>query len=68
MTVKEWLGSVANTNESSDKDSAMMENLLHRVGFPSARVVVGIVYQKGQGTIDAPPTDIHSTAKMLLKA
>ena len=68
MTVKQWLSDLTNRNESSEKDSAMMQNLLHRVGFGSARVVCGIVYLEGQGTLEAPPTDIHSTAKMLLKA
>jgi len=66
-TVKEWLEGVSNTNQSSDKDSVMMENLLHRAGFPLARVVVGIVYLEGKGTLDAPPTSIHSMAKMLLQ-
>ena len=68
MTVKEWLHSVAETSKSSEKDSRMMANLLHRVGFPSAKVVVGIVYLEGRGTMDAPPMSIHSIAKMLLKS
>lgn len=66
MTVLEWLQGVASTNTSNDKDSTMMENLLHKVGFPSARVVVGIVYTEGHGTLESPPTSIHSIAKMLL--
>lgn len=68
QTVKEWLEEVANTNQSSDTDSTKMRNLLHRVGFPSAVVVVGVVYLEGKGTVDFPPTSIHSIAKMLLKA
>ena len=67
QTLKEWLQDVANTDTSSERDSRMMENLLHRVGFPSARVVVGIVYLEGKGTMEAPPTSIHSIARMLLK-
>lgn len=66
QTVKQWLQDLANKNDSTDKDSTMMENLLHRVGFASARVVVGVAYLKGQGTIDASPTSIHRVAKMLL--
>ena len=68
QTVKEWLKELATTNQSSDKDSIKMQNLLHRVGFGSAVVTCGIVYLEGHGTIEAPPTDIHSIAKMLLKA
>lgn len=63
MTIKEWLQGLANSNQSTDEDSSKMENLLHRVGFPKARVVVGAVYIEGKGR----PTDIHSTAKTLLK-
>ena len=65
MTVKEWLQDLATRDTSSGLDSRMMQNLLHKVGFSLAKVVVGIVYLKGQGTIDAPPTSIHSIAKML---
>ena len=68
MTVKEWLVSLANTNQSTDQDSAKMQNLLHRVGFGSAVVTCGIVYLNGHGTIEAPPTSLHAIAKMLLKA
>ena len=63
-TVKEWLQGLSLTNISNDKDSRMMENMLHRVGFPLARVVVGIVYLTGYGQ----PTDIHSMAKKLIEA
>ena len=65
MTVKEWLQDLATRDTSSGLDSRMMQNLLHKVGFSLAKVVAGIVYLKGQGTIDAPPTSIHSIAKML---
>lgn len=68
MTVKEWLEHLANTNQSSDEDSTKMQNLLHKVGFPLARVVLGIVYIEGKGTVEAPPTSIHSIAQMLVKS
>ncbi len=67
QTVKQWLDELASTNSSSERDSHMMQNLLHRIGFDSARVVVGIVYLEGQGTIEAPPMSIHAVAKMLLE-
>lgn len=59
-TVKDWLNRVADTNTSTELDSRMMENMLRRVGFPLARVVIGIVYLEGYG----PPIDIHTMAKM----
>ena len=67
MTVKDWLDSMASTNQSTDQDSVKMQNLLRRVGFSQAICTVGVVYLKGQGTPDAPPTDIHTIARMLLK-
>jgi len=67
-TVREWLEGVANTDTSMEEDSVKMENLLHRLNFPAARVVVGIVYLDGKGTLEAPPTSIHSIAEMLLRA
>ena len=60
-TVKDWINRLADTNESSERDSSMMQNLLRRAGFPLAMVVIGIVYLEGYG----PPIDIHSMAKMI---
>lgn len=68
VTVKQWLEGISNTDTSTDKDSAMMENLLRRAGFRGARVAVGVVYLDGHGTLESPPTSIHSVAKMLLKS
>ena len=69
QTVREYLIDVSNRNTSSEKDDVMMENLLHRSGlFPQAKVVIGIVYLEGRGTIDHPPMSIQQTAKMLLLA
>jgi len=67
MTVKEWLEHLANSDASEDKDSRMMQNLLRKIGFPNAVVVLGIVYVEGKGTIEAPPMSIHSMAKIVLK-
>ena len=66
-TVKEWLEEMAGSTVSVEQDSTKMQNLLHRAGFPHAVVVCGIVYLEGKGTIDAPPTSIHSVAQMLVK-
>ena len=68
MTIKEWLADLASSNTSTEKDSEMMERLLKRVGETKARVVGGIVYLNGVGTMEAPPMDIHSFAKGMLKA
>jgi len=62
-TVGQWLEKLATTNSSSDQDSDRMEKLLKRCGLHSARVVVGVVYQEGQGQ----PIDIHTMARELVK-
>jgi len=66
-TVRQWLESLAKTDTSVEKDSAMMQNLLRKVGFPNAVVTCGIVYAEGHGTIEFPPISIHSMAGMLVK-
>lgn len=63
-TVQEWLQGVAKSNQSSERDSRMMQNLLHKVGFNKAVVVYGIVYPEGRGR----PVSIHSMAKTMLSA
>ena len=44
-----------------------MQNLLHKVGFPQAVVVVGIVYPGGRGTAEFPPVSINFMAQVLVK-
>ena len=66
-TVQTWLEGMAESNQSTMADSAKMQNLLRRVGFPKTVVVSGIVYLEGRGTMQAPPASIHSVAKMLAK-
>jgi hypothetical protein len=66
-TVKEWLQDLATTNQSTELDSAKMQNVLRKVGFPNAVVVMGIVYLEGHGTMEAPPASLHTVAKMLVK-
>ena len=61
MIIKSWLTKLSNTNTSPEQDSTRMANLLKRMGFPKARVVVGVVYPEGKGQ----PVSIHSMAKML---
>ena len=61
-TVKQWLGDMATTNESSEYDDKMMQNLTRRCGFPNAVVTCGIVYLEGKGQ----PIDIHTTAREIL--
>lgn len=65
-TIKEWLDAISKATVSTERDSLLMQNLLRRVGFPVAVVVCGVVYLDGEGTPEAPPTDIHTVARMIL--
>ena len=65
-TYRDTLNRLATTNTSTDRDSAIMESLLHKMNFPRARVVLGTVYLEGRGTLSCPPYDLHATAKMVL--
>jgi len=64
-TIGDWLKSLSIRDTSSEEDSRKMERLLRKLAFPKARVVLGVVYVEGRGTIDCPPTSIHSVAKTL---
>jgi hypothetical protein len=65
-TNEQLLLRLAKTNKSTEQDSYAMEVLLKRIGFEKARVVSGIAYLEGKGTLNAPPTSIHSVARMLI--
>ena len=64
----EWLEELANSTSSTEDASQMMQGLLRMMKFHKAVVVCGIVYVDGQGTMQSPPTSIHSMARMLVKA
>lgn len=57
---------LAKTNTSDRRDALIIQCVLRKAGFPNAIVVSGIVYLEGRGTLNAPPTSIHSIAKMLV--
>jgi len=67
MSWKEWLKTIKDADTSTEKDSRLMQALLRQLGYPRARVVSGIVYAEGKGTIDYPPSSIHSWASIILK-
>ena len=65
-TVGEWLEELKDADISTETDALRMQNMLRKIGFHNAICVLGIVYLEGQGTVDEPPTSIHSVAKMLI--
>lgn len=66
--VKEFITRLAEADKSSETDSRYMQSLLRKLGFVQARVVGGIVYLEGRGTITAPPTSIHTIAQNIKEA
>jgi len=65
-TVGQWLEELAGNTVSNEADAKRMQGLLRRVGLSRAIVTSGIVYLEGEGTVEAPPADIHSVARMLV--
>lgn len=65
MTIKEWLEGLADSNQSTEQDSRMMQNLLRRI-YPECIVTSGIVYVEGRGTLEYPPMSIHTMANAIL--
>jgi len=65
-TVGERLEMIASSDSSPDweKDQVWMKNLLHRIGFPKARIEYGVVYLEGYGR----PSSIQSVAKQILES
>jgi hypothetical protein len=67
QTIGEWVEVVATKETTSESDGITMQGLLRKVGFPLAKVVYGIVYLEGKGTIKFPPTSIQAVANSLKK-
>ena len=67
LTIGQWLEQLAVGDTSTESDSTRMQNLLHKVGFPQAVVVVGIVYPRGRGTAEFPPVSINFMAQVLVR-
>ena len=63
MTIGEWLEGLAESSESTEDDSMLMQNYLRKSGYTKATVVYGVVYLTGYGF----PTSIHSMAKTILE-
>lgn len=67
-TNREMLEQISVAKSTSDSDWIGMQHFLRSIGFPKARVVYGVVYLEGRGTMSAPPAGISSVARMILKA
>jgi len=67
MNWKQWLKTMREADTSTEEDSRLMQALLRQLGYPHARVVSGIVYAEGRGTLDYPPSSIHTWASIILK-
>lgn len=68
-TAGQVLERLSNSDSSSEQDSRIMQAILRQTGlYPNAVVVAGVVYLDGRGTMQNPPTSIHTVAKSLLKA
>ena len=66
-TIGQWLEQLAAADSCTDQDCRKMQNLLRRVGFPKAVVVLGVVYPESQGTMEFPPVGINLMAGLLVR-
>lgn len=66
-TITQWLTKLAESTISTEVDALMMQRILRALKYPSARVVSGIVYLDGVGTIQHPPMSINTVARMILQ-
>lgn len=66
MNGLEVLRKLAVADTTDQEDDELMQAVLRHIGFKQARVVCGIVYLKGKGTIEAPPTSIRAVARNIL--
>jgi hypothetical protein len=62
-TKREWLQQLANSTTSTEQDDTIMQDLLHRINLPKARVVCGVAYLEGIGQ----PISIQTVAQMILE-
>ena len=65
MTILEWVKGIAKSTSTTEQDSSTMQHLLRTVGFPQAKVTLGIVYLDGRGTMANPPRSLQTIAKSL---
>lgn len=67
-TISQTVERLSVAESTTEKDERFMMIILRKCGFPRALVECGIVYLEGKGTIDAPPCDIPTMARLLLAA
>jgi len=66
-TILQRIEKIANSYSSSEEDAKFISHTLHLLGLKQAVVVGGIVYMEGRGTLDSPPSSIHSVARIILR-
>ena len=63
MKIREWLGELVESSESTEEDGMMMQRYLRAIGFGKAIVTYGVVYPDGYGR----PVSIQSMANLILE-
>lgn len=63
----EFIERIASSDKITAEDCAIMEEIM-RPMFPQIRVVCGIVYLKGRGTLEAPPVPMQRFAQLFKEA
>ena len=63
MKIREWLGELVESSESTEEDGMMMQRFLRAIGFRKAIVTYGVVYPDGDGR----PVSIQSMASIIME-
>ena len=66
--IKSWLKELSESTKSDSADSRLMQALLFKMGYARAKVVSGVVYLEGRGTLESPPQSINKIAKTIYEA
>ena len=67
VTYLEKLQELAVSNSCTEEDCVIVEEVARRIGFPKARVLCGIAYLEGKGTMEFPPMSVNQLSGMLVK-
>ncbi len=67
MKAIEILQRISEKDTCTETDERFITAILQELGFPNVVITCGIVYMEGHGTLEFPPTDVHTVSRMILR-
>lgn len=65
-TIKEWLVYVATHYNYRTEDGMYMQLLLRKFGFKKVKILAGVVYLEGIGSMEAAPISLREVAREIM--